>query len=113
MRYLSIYRPSTGQEGGMPDPAHMAAMGKLVEEMTKAGALIKTEPLAARDRCARVELKNGAFSVTDVSERAGGYAFLNAGSRAEAIEQCMQFLRIAGDGVAEIRQVVEFASQPA
>ena len=31
---------------------------------------------------------------------------------AEAIELCKQFLQVAGDGVTEIRQVVEF-TQPA
>ena len=31
MRYLSIYRPESGQEGGMPSPEHMAAMGRLIE----------------------------------------------------------------------------------
>ena len=40
MRYLTIYRPTSGQEGGMPTPEHMAEMGKLIEAFTKSGALI-------------------------------------------------------------------------
>ena len=32
MRYLTIYRPERGEEGGAPSPEHMAAMGKLIEE---------------------------------------------------------------------------------
>ena len=39
MRYLSIYRPESGVEGGMPSPEHMAAMGRLIEEWTAKGAL--------------------------------------------------------------------------
>jgi hypothetical protein len=50
MRYLTIYRPESGQEGGMPSPAHMDAMGKLIEDMTRAGKLISTEPLTAAHR---------------------------------------------------------------
>ena len=113
MRYLTIYRPTSGQEGGMPDAEHMAAMGKLVEDMTRSGALISTGPLSVRSRCARVELKDGQFTVSDETERAGGYAFLEAGSREEAIELAKTFLKVAGDGVTEIRQIMEFAPQPA
>ena len=112
MRYLVIYRPETGEEGGMPDPAHMALMGKFVEEMTKAGALISTEPLMARANGARVRLSGGKVTVTDEDQRASGYAFLNANSRDEVIEMATQFLKVAGDGVTEIRQVLEFGPRP-
>lgn len=40
MRYLTIYRPESGEEGGMPSPDHMAAMGRLVEESMADGSLI-------------------------------------------------------------------------
>ncbi len=108
MRYLTIYRPTAGEEGGTPSPEHMAEMGRLVEEMTAKGLLIKTEPLAPRAAGARVSLKDGRVSVADEPERAGGYAFLNAGSRDEAIELCKTFLQHAGEGVCEVRQIVEF-----
>lgn len=108
MRYLVIYRPTVGEEGGMPDPEHMAAMNRLVQEMTAAKVLIGTEPLAPRVQGGRVQLANGVFTVTDEDQRAAGYALLNAGSKAEVIEQCKQFLEVAGDGVTEIRQIVEF-----
>jgi hypothetical protein len=113
MRYLVIYRPETGEEGGAPDPAHMAEMGQLVEKMTRADSLITTEPLTARAHGARVRKTDGTFSVSDETERAAGYAFLNAASREEAIELCKQFLQVAGDGVTEIRQVMEFGPRPA
>jgi hypothetical protein len=113
MRYLVIYRPEAGEEGGAPDPAHMAAMGKLVDEMTMAGALIATEPLAARSHGGRVRRQGGEFTVADEGERAAGYAFLNANSRDEALALCKAFLQVAGDGVTELRQVLEFARPPA
>lgn len=108
MKFLVIYRPETGEEGGQPDPAHMQAMGKLVDEMTRSGTLIATEPLAKRSLGGRVRLADGRFTVSDEAERAAGYAFLNAGSRQEALEMCKQFLQVAGDGVTELRQVLEF-----
>lgn len=113
MRYLTIYRPTASVEGAMPDPAHFQAMGKLIEDMTAAGVLISTEPLTTRDKGARVTLKDGAFSVSDETERAGGFAILNFASREAAIEGCKQFLKVAGDGVVEMRQILEFAPQSA
>ncbi len=113
MRYLVIYRPENGQEGGMPDPVHIAAMGELVERMTKAGKLIGTEPLGVRARGGRVRRSGDAFEVSDETGRAAGYAFLQADSREEALELCKEFLRCAGDGVTELRQVMEFGPPPA
>ncbi len=108
MRYLVIYRPESGQEGAMPDPAHMAEMMRYTEEQMKAGVLLGTEPLTTRDKGGRVRLRDGQFTVSDEQARAAGYAFLNAGSRDEVIEQVKDFLRIAGDGEVEIRQILEF-----
>jgi len=66
-----------------------------------------------RDQCARVRLgEDGKFSVSDETVRAGGFAFLNADSREEAVELCKSFLKVAGPGTCEIRQILEFAPQP-
>jgi hypothetical protein len=51
--------------------------------------------------------------VSDETVRAGGFAFLNADSKDEAIELCKVFLKAAGPGTCEIRQILEFAPQPA
>jgi hypothetical protein len=112
MRYLVIYRAEGREEGGAPDPEHMAEMGRYAEEQTRAGVLLGTEPLGVRELGARVRLKDGQFTVSDEAERASGYAFLNAGSREEVIAQCKDFLKVAGDGVTEIRQILEFGPPP-
>lgn len=109
MRYLSIFHPESGVEGGMPSPDHMADMSRLIEEWTAKGKLISTEPLTPREDCARVRLADGEFTVTDEAVRAGGFAFLNAGSKEEAIELCKAFLKVSGPGVCELRQILEFA----
>lgn len=111
MRYLALWRPAAGEEGSAPDPAHMAEMGKLVEEMTAKGLLIKTEPLAARLSGVRVKRSGAGYSIHAEHERMGGYAFLNASSREHAIELAKQFMAVAGDGVCEVRQIVEFGTQ--
>jgi hypothetical protein len=110
---MTIYRPAGGVEGGMPSQEHMAAMGRLIEEMTADGTLISTEPLTAREHCARVTLASGAFTVADEPERAGGFAILQFPSKAAAIEGCKRFLEVAGDGTVEMRQILEFTPPPA
>jgi len=107
MRFLAIYHPEAGEEGGMPDAQHMTAMTRLIEQEQKAGHLLATEPLAPRAQGARVRLGDGGFSVLQETERAGGYAILNAESLEDAIEQAKAFLEVAGPGVSEVRQIIE------
>jgi hypothetical protein len=113
MRYLTIYRSTAHEEGAQPTPEHMAEMGRLIEEWTAKGALISTEPLTPRDACARITLKDGRFTVSDEPERASGFALLSFPTKAAAIEGCQAFLKVAGDGTVEMRQILEFAPQPA
>jgi hypothetical protein len=108
VKYLSIYRPAAGEGSGQPDPEHMAAMGRLVQNYMQRGALIGTEPLAARDAGVVVSLSGGAFTVSGLDQRASGYAILNAGSREEVIQMSKDFLQVAGEGTCEVRQILEF-----
>ena len=112
MRYLVLYRPTSGEEGGMPDPAHMAQMGAYIEKWMKDGALIGTEPLTVRAAGAKVTLADGQYGVAEIEDRMAGYAFLQAPSREAVIDLCKDFLKVAGDGSAEIRQIMEFTPPP-
>lgn len=112
MRYLSIYRSTANEEGVMPSAEHMEAMGQMVQEWMAKGKLQETGPLAPRAECVRVTMKDGQFIVADETERASGYAFLLADSREEVIEQAKTFLKLAGDGVCEIRAVPDFSRPP-
>ena len=60
-----------------------------------------------RSAGARVRLAGGKFTVTGEADRMAGYALLNASSKEEAIEFCKTFLQTAGDGVTEIRQIID------
>ena len=107
MRFLAIYHPESGEEGATPDRQHMAAMSSFTERERRAGHLLATEALAPRVKGARVKLGDGGFTVQRETERAGGYAILNADSLEDAIEQAKAFLEVAGPGVSEVRQIIE------
>jgi hypothetical protein len=87
----------------------MAAVGQLIEEVAKAGTLLYTDGLHPSSKRARVRIdSNGKFSVidgpfTETKELVGGYAIINAKSKAEAIELTKRFLKTMGKGESEIR----------
>jgi hypothetical protein len=114
MRFLSIYKARETNQP--PTPEHMAAMGKLIEEFMKSGQLLATEGCLPTALGARVRLDKGTISVTDgpfteSKEVVGGFAILQAKSKAEAVELTKAFLAIAGDGECEIRQIFEAPDQ--
>ncbi len=111
MRFLCLYK-SSKPEGTPTSPQEMAAMGQLIEEMTKAGVLLATEGCLPSSKGARVRLSGGKISVTDgpfteTKEIIGGFALIQVASKEEAIEWTERFLAVAGDGESEIRQVWE------
>jgi hypothetical protein len=110
MRFLSVYQ--TKETGLPPTQEEMARMGKLIEDGMKAGFLLAVEGCMPSATGARVRLSNGDLTVkdgpfTESKEIIGGLAILRANSKAEAIELAKQFLRVAGDGECELRQIFE------
>ena len=112
MKFLSIYK--TVERNAPPSPEEMAKMGKLVEDAMKAGWLIATEGCLPTALGARVRRSNGNLTVTDgpfteAKEVVGGLAILKVNSKEEAIELAKDFLKVAGDGECELRQLFEGA----
>lgn len=108
MQFLSIYTPATND--GPPSEAHMAEMGKLIEEMTANGRLVVTGALGMRDSAAfSVTRKGSSFTVDEKPTASwmlgGGFAIIRAPSRAEAIADTKRFLDVAGDGTSEVIQL--------
>jgi len=101
------------KSGKEPSEQLMQDMGKLIEEMTRAGTLITTAGLRPTSEGVRVRLRNGKLSTTDgpfieTKEVIGGYAVLEAKSMQEAIELTKRFLRVHGDEwdiECEVRQM--------
>jgi hypothetical protein len=94
----------------------MAEMGKFIEEMTKTGALLATEGCLPSIMGARIRRSGEKLTVTDgpfteSKEVIGGFALLQAKSKAEAIELTKRFLNVAGDGECELRQVFDAAGR--
>ena len=114
MRFLSMIRV-TENSGLVPSEQLMTDMGKLIEEMTKSGALLETAGLTPTSQGVRVRLSRGKLSTvdgpfTESKEVIGGYAILQAQSKKEAIELTKRFLLIHGDEweiECEVRQLEE------
>ncbi|MGH8158058.1 MAG: YciI family protein [Rhodanobacter sp.] len=114
MRFLSMVRinESNGQQ---PSERLMSDMGKLMEEMTRAGVLLDTAGLRPTSEGVRVKLLRGKISVvdgpfTETKEVIGGYAMIQASSREEAIQWTRRFLQVHGDEWdidCEVRQLAE------
>lgn len=110
MKFLSIYK--TAERSTPPTPEETANMGKLIEEGMKAGWLVATEGCLPSALGARVRVAQGNFTVvdgpfTESKELVGGFAILSVGSKEEAIQLSRTFLKIAGDGECELRQLYD------
>jgi len=90
-----------------PDEQMYAEMGKLIEELTRAGVLLATGGLDAGTHVSssggKITLTDGPFS--ESKEVIVSFALLDVRSRDEAIELARRFWKIAGDGEGDIRQV--------
>jgi hypothetical protein len=111
MRFLCVYK-SAKDESVPPSQQEMAEMGKLIDEMIKEGTLLSTEGCQSSKKGARVRLAGGKLTVVDgpfveTKELIGGFAIVQAASKADAIELTKRFLKVAGDGECEIRQLNE------
>jgi hypothetical protein len=101
MRFLSMIRinENTGQ---VPSERLMNDMGKLIEQMTREGTLVKTAGLRPTKEGVRVRWRRGKLSTvdgpfTETREVIGGFAIVEAPSMKEAIELTNRFLRVHGD----------------
>ena len=110
MKFLSIYKHV--ERDTPPSAEEMCTMGKLVEQGFKEGWLLATEGCLPSALGARVRRDGSNISVTDgpfteAREVVGGFAILKANSKAEAIQLTKDFLKVAGEGECEIRQICE------
>ena len=114
MRFLSIFK--TPERNTPPTPEEMASMGKLIQEGFKAGWLLGTEGCLPTSLGARVRSNGGKVTVidgpfTEAKEVGGGFALIKANSKEEAIQLTRDFLKVAGDGECELRQLYEMPAK--
>jgi hypothetical protein len=120
MRFMMIYKPTNTKDmeaGVPPTQQEMAEMGKFIGELASKGVLLATDGLLPSSKGAKVHLSDGKVTVTDgpfteTKELIAGFAIVQLPSMAEAIELGKRFLKIAGDGESEIRQMYDIPAFP-
>ena len=114
MRFLLLIQVDPATAGSTaPDERLAEEMGKLLEDMTKAGVLLDTAGLRPIEEATRIRLADGQQTVTDgpfteSKEVVGGYCLLQARSKEEAVEWASRFLALHGadwEMGMEIRQL--------
>jgi hypothetical protein len=123
MRFIMLVKTDEKKQSGPPSPELMAAIGKLTEEMTRAGVVLETGGLLPSTKGAKLRLGRGKITVTDgpfteSKELIGGYAILRADSKKEAIEHGRRFMQAHADTLGpsyeaevEIRQLMDFGPE--
>ena len=113
LRFLSLMKMDDAKAETPPDPALMATMGALIDEMTNAGVLLGTGGLDSTKKGARIRFDGGKRTVIDgpfaeTKELVAGYAILELPSKAAAIEWGMRFGDIVKVNEVEVRQMPEW-----
>jgi len=123
MKYLSFIRHSESFRESSPPAALLEAMGKFVEESLKNGTLVDTGGLLPSKDGARVRLAGGKITVKDgpfseSKEVIGGWAILNAPTKAEAIRIATEFMELhrkywpGFEGESEVRPMFDPGKGP-
>ena len=118
MKYLTFIRHSESYRESAIPAALMEAMGKFVEKSLKDGTLVDTGGLLPSKDGVRVRLAKGKITVTDgpfteTKEVIGGWAIINAASRAEAIRIATEFMELhrkhwpGFEGESEVRPMFD------
>ena len=113
MRFLMMHRLDERRPGAFsPPPEVFVEMGKLMEEMTKAGVLLAGEGVLPSAAGALVRYEGDKRTVidgpfTEAKEVIAGFAILDVRSKEEAIEWSGRFAAIIGDVEVEVRQIAE------
>ncbi|MDQ6636759.1 MAG: YciI family protein [Candidatus Dormibacteraeota bacterium] len=116
MRFMLLLKANQDTEAGvLPGPEDFAAMGRLNEEMAKAGVLLAAEGLQSSSKGARIKFSGENRAVTDgpfteTKELIAGYWLLQVRSKEEAIEWAKRSPLHGGE--VEVRQVFEASDFP-
>ncbi len=123
MRFMMLVRVDELQmKDNPPPPEMMSAMEALIGEMQGTGALLDTGGLTPDAESVRLRLSKGRQSITDgpyteSKEVVGGYAIVQATSRADAIALAKRFMAVhelwpGCEVECEVRQIEEPAPGP-
>ncbi|WBQ06657.1 YciI family protein [Kribbella sp. CA-293567] len=114
MRYMIINKADADTEAGRMVSQQVAeGVGKVVDDLTKAGVLLFAEGVHRSALGARVKVAGGKRTVTDgpfaeTKELIGGIIVVDVRTRDEAVEWAARLAEVLGNEV-EVRRVVEEA----
>ena len=99
MKYLCFIRHAETYRESPPPPALLEAMGRFVQQSLSDGTLLDTGGLLPSKEGARVRLADNKITVTDgpfieSKEVIGGWAILQAESKAEAVRVATLFMEL-------------------
>ena len=100
MRFLMTVMGNEDYECGKPPPpALYAAMDEYMAKAIKAGVLVSAGGLAPTSAGAKLSARNGRIAVIDgpfaeAKEVIGGYAFVEAASKADAVRMATEFIEV-------------------
>jgi hypothetical protein len=99
VKYLAFIRHSEFYREAGPPPALMEAMGQFVQKSLADGSLVDTGGLLPIKEGFRLRLAKGVISMTDgpfaeTKEVIGGWAILNADSKADALRIAQEFMEL-------------------
>ncbi len=99
MKYLTFIRHSEKHREMGPPPALMQAMGEFVQRSLKNGTLVETGGLLPSKDGVIIRLEKGELIVkdgpfTEAKEVIGGYAILEAKTKAEAVRIGTEFMEL-------------------
>jgi hypothetical protein len=104
IRYMGLVKADRDTEAGvLPDEKFLSDMGAFMEEGVKAGVFLSGDGLQPSSKGARVRFSGSARTVIDgpfaeTKELIAGYAILQFGSKAEAIEWTKRFVQVDAPG---------------
>jgi hypothetical protein len=98
---IKIANDTDYEAGTPPGPALEAAMGELMAEWSKTGAMVSAAGLKPTSQGARVRLTAGKPMLTDgpfteSKEVVGGFLLLEAKDKAAAVELTTRFVEVHG-----------------
>jgi hypothetical protein len=118
VKYLAFIRHAESYREAGPPQALLDAMGRFVQQSLQDGSLVDTGGLLPSKDGFRVRLARGAISMTDgpfieTKEVIGGWAILNADSKAAALRIAHEFMELHRkhwpqfEGEAEVRPMFD------
>jgi hypothetical protein len=118
MKYLAFIRHSESYRASPPPPALLEAMGTFVQKSLKEGHLVDTGGLLPskdgfllRLADGKITVKDGPF--TESKEVIGGWAILNAETKADAVRFATEFMELhrkhwpGFEGESEVRPMFD------